>query len=147
MKVILLSDVKNKGKKGQVVNVADGYANYLINNNLAVLANESNLKKLAKEKEIQKEKEKQAFEEAKALKAKLENLQLIFKVKVGEDGKIFGSISTKQIVDALKNQHGFNIDKRKIILDDSIKSLGYTKVKVQLHKDVIAEFSVLVTEK
>lgn len=147
MKVILLSDVKNKGKKGEVVNVADGYANYLINNNLAVPASDSNLRKLAQEKKALAEKERQALEEAKALKAKLDNQQLIFKVKVGEDGKIFGSISTKQIVDALKNQYGFNIDKRKIILDESIKSLGYTKVKVQLHKDVIAEFSVLVTEK
>lgn len=147
MKVILLSDVKNKGKKGQVVNVADGYANYLINNNLATPANEASLRKLADEKKAMMEKEKEILEEAKKLKANLENKQLIFKVKVGEDGRMFGSISTKQIVDALKSQHDITIDKRKLILDESIKNMGYTKVKVQLHKDVVAEFTVLVTDK
>jgi len=147
MKVILLSDVKNKGKKGEIVNLAAGYANYLINNNLAAPANNANLKKLAEEKKEKKEKAKQALAQAIIQKAKLDDKQLIFKVKVGEDGKLFGTISTKQIVDALKKQYDIIIDKRKIILDESIKTLGYTKVKVQLHKDVVAEFTILVTDK
>ncbi len=147
MKVILLADVKNKGKKGQVINVADGFANFLINNNQAVAASEGNIKKLEDEKKAKQLAEKQALEEAKALKEKIDNKQLIFKVKVGEDGRLFGSISTKQIVEALEKDHGIIIDKRKIILDDSIKTLGYTKVSVQLHRDVVAEFQVLVTNK
>ncbi len=147
MKVILLSDVKNKGKKGEIVDLAAGYANFLINKKQAVAASSSNMKQLEKERKEKKRKEKEALKEAKELKEIVDNKQLIFKVKVGEDGRIFGSISSKQIVEAFEKEFGVKLDKRKLILEDSIKSLGYTDVSIQLHQDVIAEFKVLLTEK
>ncbi len=147
MKVILLSDVKNKGKKGQIVDVADGFANFLINNKQAAPATNANMRKLEDEKKAKLEKEKKALEEAKKIKAVIDNKQIVFKVKVGEDGKIFGSISTKQIVEAFEKEYNVKLDKRKINLPESIKSLGCTQVSVQLHHDVVAEFQVLVTNK
>ncbi|QVK18230.1 50S ribosomal protein L9 [Mycoplasmatota bacterium] len=147
MKVILLNDVKNKGKKGQVINVADGYANFLISKNQAVPASGGNIKKLEEDKKAKLEAERKALKEAKELKTVVDNKQLIFKVTVGEDGRLFGSVSTKQIVEEFEKQFGVKLDKRKIMLDDSIKTLGYTKVKVQLHHEVVAEFQVLLTNK
>lgn len=147
MKIILTTDVKNKGKKGQIINVADGYANFLIGDNKAVRADESNVKRLEQEKQNKIDQEKKHLEEMKALKANLDNKLLKFKVKVGGNGTMFGSVSTKQIVASLENEHGIKIDKRKILLDDSINTLGYTKVRVQLHPEVVAEFQVLVTDK
>lgn len=147
MKIILLTDVRGKGKKGEVINVADGYANFLINQKKAVKADETNLRKL---KEEQKEKErlaKEHLEEMKALKEKLDQVMLKFKVKVGDNGQMFGSVSTKQITSALENEHQIKIDKRKILLDENIQQLGMTKVRVQLHPEVISEFQVLVTDK
>ncbi|HEY8364204.1 MAG TPA: 50S ribosomal protein L9 [Haloplasmataceae bacterium] len=147
MKVILLNDVRNKGKKGQIVELADGYANFLINNKQAIPVTNATLRQLEEEKKAKLQEEAQALKDAQELKKIIDNKQLVFKVKVGEDGKIFGSISTKQIVEAFEKEYGVKIDKRKIILEDSIKTLGYTNVKVQLHHDVLAEFQVLVTNK
>ncbi len=147
MKVILLSDVKNKGKKGQIINVADGFANFLINNNQALSANGNNMKKLDDEKKAKIEAEKLALKDAQDLKALIDNKQLIFKVKVGEDGRLFGSVSTKQIVEEFEKQFKLKLDKRKFLLDESIKTLGPTTITVQLHHDVVAEFLVLVTNK
>jgi len=147
MKVILLSDVKNKGKKGQIINVADGFANFLISNNQAISANDGNMKKLDDEKKEKIAAEKQALKEANELKTKVDDKQLIFKVKVGEDGRLFGSVSTKQIVDEFEKQFGIKLDKRKIMVDDNIKTLGYTKINIQLHQEVVACFQVLLTNK
>lgn len=147
MKVILLNDVKNKGKKGQVINLADGYANFLIGKNQAIPASGGNIKKLEDDKKAKLEAERKALKEAKELKAVVDNKQLIFKVTVGEDGRLFGSVSTKQMVQEFEKQFGVKLDKRKILLNESVNTLGYTNVKVQLHHDVVAEFRVLLTNK
>lgn len=147
MKIILLTDVRGKGKKGEVINVADGYANFLINQNKAVKADDANLRKLEEEKKEKARQEKEHLEEMKRLKEKLDKVMLKFKVKVGDNGQMFGSVSTKQIVSSLDNEHKIKIDKRKILLDQNIQQLGITKVRVQLHPEVISEFQVLVTDK
>ncbi|UEX90122.1 50S ribosomal protein L9 [Staphylococcus ratti] len=137
MKVIFTQDVKGKGKKGEVKDVPVGYANnFLIKNNYAVEATPGNLKKLEQQnKRIEKDKQ-QELEDAKALKAKLEELEVKVTAKSGESGKLFGSVSTKQIAEALNKQHGIKIDKRKMELSHGIQALGYTNVPVKLHKEV-----------
>lgn len=147
MKLILLSDVKNKGKKGQMINVADGYGNFLINKNQAIMATDVNVKKLEDEKKAKKIEAKKHLEDMKALKNEVQDKLLKFKVKVGEDGRLFGSVSTKQIVSEFEKLYNIKLDKRKILLSESINSLGYTKVPIQLHQEVKAEFQVLLTEK
>ncbi|WP_210367604.1 50S ribosomal protein L9 [Bacillus sp. REN3] len=147
MKVIFLKDVKGKGKKGEVKNVADGYAhNFLIKQGLAVEASQSALSSL---KAQQKKEEKLAAEEleqAKKLKETLEKTTVELTAKSGEDGRLFGSITSKQIAEELQKGHGIKLDKRKIELEDAIRSLGYTKVPVKLHKDVQATLNVHVKE-
>ncbi|AGT33858.1 50S ribosomal protein L9 [Geobacillus genomosp. 3] len=147
MKVIFLKDVKGKGKKGEIKNVADGYANnFLFKQGLAIEATPANLKAL----EAQKQKEqRQAAEElanAKTLKGQLEKLTVEIAAKAGEGGRLFGSITSKQIAEALQAQHGLKLDKRKIELDDAIRALGYTNVPVKLHPEVTATLKVHVTE-
>jgi large subunit ribosomal protein L9 len=147
MKVIFLKDVKGKGKKGEIKNVADGYAhNFLIKQGLAVEANQGALSSLSAQ---QKKEEKMAAEDlaqAKTLKETLEKLTVELSAKSGEDGRLFGSITSKQIADELQKAHGFKLDKRKIELNDAIRTLGYTKVPVKLHKDVLATLNVHVKE-
>jgi large subunit ribosomal protein L9 len=147
MKVIFLKDVKGKGKKGEVKNVADGYAhNFLIKQGLAVEASSAAMSSLSAQK---KKEEKQAEEElnqAKELKEKIEKLTVELAAKSGEGGRLFGSITSKQIAEALQKQHKIKIDKRKIELDDAIRALGYTKVPVKLHSDVTATLNVHVKE-
>ncbi|MED3841932.1 50S ribosomal protein L9 [Geobacillus stearothermophilus] len=147
MKVIFLKDVKGKGKKGEIKNVADGYANnFLFKQGLAIEATPANLKAL----EAQKQKEqRQAAEElanAKKLKEQLEKLTVTIPAKAGEGGRLFGSITSKQIAESLQAQHGLKLDKRKIELADAIRSLGYTNVPVKLHPEVTATLKVHVTE-
>jgi len=147
MKVIFLKDVKGKGKKGEIKNVADGYANnFLFKQGLAIEATPANLKAL----EAQKQKEqRQAAEElanAKKLKEQLEQLTVEIPAKAGEGGRLFGSITSKQIAEALQAQHGLKLDKRKIELADAIRALGYTNVPVKLHPEVSATLKVHVTE-
>ncbi|MGM8215798.1 50S ribosomal protein L9 [Bacillaceae bacterium W0354] len=147
MKVIFTKDVKGKGKKGEVKDVSEGYArNYLLKNNLAVEANKGNLKQLEGQKKKQKEIEQEVLEEAKQLKEKLENLTVELKAKSGESGRLFGSITNKQIADELKKNYKIKIDKRKIELDEPIRSLGVTQVPVKLHPDVSATLKVHVKE-
>ncbi|AVQ33988.1 50S ribosomal protein L9 [Staphylococcus muscae] len=147
MKVIFTQDVKGKGKKGEIKDVPVGYANnFLIKNGYAVEATPGNLKQLEqKNKRIEKEKQ-QEFEDAKALKEKLETLEVEVKAKSGEGGKLFGSISTKQIAEALNKQHGIKLDKRKMDLPNGIHALGYTNVPVKLHKDVDGTIRVHTVE-
>jgi len=147
MKVIFLKDVKGKGKKGEVKNVADGYAhNFLIKNGFAVEANAANLSTL---KAQQKKEEKLAAEElaeAKRLKEVLDKVTVELSAKAGEGGRLFGSITTKQIAEALGKQHGIKVDKRKMELPDAIRALGHTKIPVKLHHDVTATLDVHVKE-
>ncbi|WP_312098801.1 50S ribosomal protein L9 [Niallia sp.] len=147
MKVIFLKDVKGKGKKGEVKNVADGYAhNFLLKQGLAVEANNSAVSTLNAQK---KKEEKQAIEElnnAKELKEKLEKVTVELHAKSGEGGRLFGSITSKQIADELNKKHQIKIDKRKIELNDAIRSLGVTKVPVKLHHEVSATLNVHVKE-
>jgi ribosomal protein L9 len=147
MKVILLTDVKNKGKKGQVIDVASGYANFLVSQNQAMVADNGNLKRLEQEKKEKAELERQHLADMKALKEVIQDKVIKFKVKVGDNGMIFGSVSTKQIVTEFEKQYNVKLDKRKILLNDSINTLGYTKVSIQLHPEVVAEFQVLVSDK
>ncbi|UXS67882.1 50S ribosomal protein L9 [Staphylococcus chromogenes] len=148
MKVIFTQDVKGKGKKGEVKDVPVGYANnFLIKNNYAVEATPGNLKKLEQQnKRIEKDKQ-QELDDAKALKAQLEDLEVEVTAKSGESGKLFGSVSTKQIAEALNKQHGIKIDKRKMELSHGIQALGYTNVPVKLHKDVEGVIRVHTVEK
>ena len=145
MKVLLLKDVKNLGKKGAVCNVADGYAqNFLFKNGLAVQASEK--AKEIREQEIEKEKqdEQRRVEEATKNKVVLENTMVTFKAKAGKDGRMFGNISTKHVAEELTKITKINIDKRKITSDVTINAFGVTNVNIELHKKVIAKVKVQV---
>ena len=138
MKVIFSQDVKGVGKKDDIKEVKDGYAiNFLIKKNLAVVANQENLAKLKKEQSQRKEDYNNAKQEANQEKNNLEKLTLTFKVKTGEGNRVFGSISQKQIKEELK-ANGYNIEKNQIKLQDSLSSLGFHKVEIELHKEVSA---------
>ena len=142
MKVIFRQDVKGVGKKDDIKEVKDGYAiNFLIKKNLAVVANQENLTKLKKEQSQRKEEYNNAKQEAIEEKKKLEKLTLTFKVKTGEGDRVFGSISQKQIKEELK-ANGFNIEKNQIKLQDSLSSLGFHKVEIELHREVNATIKV-----
>ena len=144
MKVILKQDIKGVGKKDQIVNAADGYArNYLFPKNLAVPAtgNMNNLK--AKNESIAFRKDED-LKEAKEIAEKLKKITLKFNVKAGENGKIFGGVTAKEISEALKKQYNINVDKKKILLDETIKSVGVTKVNLKLNEGVMATVSVMI---
>ena len=133
MKVILLSDVKKLGKKGDIVEVSDGYGrNFLLNKNLAVMATKKSMEILDEQNLQHDLEEKQKEADAEDLKKQLE-----FHVKTGEGGRVFGSVSTKQIVAQLHETYGIHVDKRKVIDNDAITSLGYTDVKVDLYRNKV----------
>ncbi len=145
MKVILLSDVKKVGKKGEIKEVADGYArNFLISRGLAVMASEGANKVLAKQNKEKEKQEQIAKEEAIKLKEELSKIELDFKVKAKE-GRVSGSVSTKEIAEELKKK-GIEIDKRKIIDNEPITSLGYSNIKIELYKGVIGTIKVKLIE-
>lgn len=147
MKVIFLKDVKGKGKKGEVKNVADGYAhNFLLKQGLAIEANQANVSTLQAQKKKEEKLAAEELEEAKKLKETIEKLTVELSAKAGEGGRLFGSITSKQIAEALQKAHKIKIDKRKIELDDAIRALGYTKVPVKLHTEVTATLNVHVKE-
>ena len=144
MKVILLQDVKKQGKKDEVINVSDGYANnFLIAKGLAVPYNESNKNKLERDLDKRAKAEEQLIADMTELKGVLEKTNIKFKVKTGKDGRMFGTISSKQISDELKKL-GYEIDKRKISCDHTIESLGTHIVNIELHQKVIAKISITV---
>ncbi|GLO68197.1 MULTISPECIES: 50S ribosomal protein L9 [Oceanobacillus] len=148
MKVIFLKDVKGKAKKGDVKNVPDGYArNYLLKNNLAEEATAGNMKALEAKKQKADQLEQQEKENAINLKDKLAEIAVELEAKSGDNGRLFGSITSKQISEALQKQFGHKIDKRKIELDEPIRSLGYTTVPVKLHPEVSGSIKVHVAEK
>lgn len=147
MKVIFLKDVKGKGKKGEIKNVADGYAhNFLIKQGLAVEANQGAMSSLNAQQKKEEKMAQEELEQAKVLKETLEKVTVELTAKSGEDGRLFGSITSKQIADELQKAHGIKLDKRKIELQDAIRTLGYTKVPVKLHKEVQATLNVHVKE-
>ena len=138
MKVILLSDVKNLGKKGDIVKVADGYGrNFLIRQHLAVKATKKSMEILDEQKLQESLEEKQLEANAEAIKQRLAKLTLEFKVKTGKDGRVFGSVSTKQIAEQLMQKYEIKIDKRKVLDNTAIASLGYTDVKIDLYKNKV----------
>ncbi|AYE48504.1 50S ribosomal protein L9 [Priestia sp. YIM B13446] len=147
MKVIFLKDVKGKGKKGEVKNVSDGYAhNFLLKNGYAVEATGGNVKVLEAQKNREQKDAAAELQANKELKATLEELTVELKAKSGEGGRLFGSITSKQIAEELKKKHKIKVDKRKIELNDAIRALGYTNVPVKLHPEVTATVKVHVTE-
>lgn len=146
MKVILLSDVKKVGKKGEVVEVSDGYAkNFLLKQKLGVLPSNTALNILDNQKKDEALKQQELKAEAERLKEVIEKKEFVFRVKSGTDGRISNSISTKAIAEELAKQN-IKIDKRKIIDTAPINHLGYSHVKVELYKGVIADIKVLVKE-
>lgn len=147
MKVILLQDVKGHGKKGDVVNASDGYArNYLLPKGLAVEANAKNLTELKNKKAAEDKRKQQEYEEAKMLAEKISKVQVEIKAKSGENGKLFGSVTNKEIADVLKSKHGLSIDKKKIVLPEPIKSLGSFQLEVKVYPEVSAKLAVKVVE-
>ena len=147
MKVILLQDVKGLGKKNQQIDVSDGYAaNFLIPRRLAVKVSEKSVEILEKQKEDARLKEEALRKEAIALSEKLKTITLEFKLKVGGNGKVFGSISLKQVEEQLKSKFNITIDKRKFITKGPVDSLGITRLKIELHKGVVGEIVVHASE-
>ncbi|GLC90089.1 50S ribosomal protein L9 [Lysinibacillus piscis] len=147
MKVVFLKDVKGKGKKGEIKNVADGYAqNFLIKNGYAAEANAQAMSQLEGQKKLEAKNAAAELAEAQALKEKVEALTVTLKAKSGDGGRLFGSVSTKQIAESLQKVHGIKLDKRKMTLPDGIRALGFTNVPVKLHHDVTATLKVHVTE-
>lgn len=147
MKVIFLQDVKGRGKKGEIKNVADGYAqNFLIKQGLAIEATNASMKALEGQKNKEKKEAAEELAKSKELKEVLEKLTVELKAKSGEGGRLFGSITSKQIAEALQKAHNIKVDKRKIEMDDAIRALGYTNIPVKLHPEVTATLKVHVSE-
>ena len=147
MKIILLQDVKSLGKKGEIVNVSDGYArNMILPKKLGVEANSKNMNDLKLHKANEEKIAKEQLDAAKALAAELEAKQIIVKMKAGEGGRAFGSVSSKEIAAACQEQHGIVLDKKKIQLTDNIKSFGAYEVSIKLHPQVTGKILVKVTE-
>lgn len=144
MKVILLADVKGQGKQGEIKNVSEGYArNFLFPKKLAIEASNANLQQLQDKRDAEVRKAAQELEHAKELKDQLEGLRVMVSTHAGEGGRLFGAITTKHIGDALHAQ-GVEVDRRKIVLSEPIKSLGGHKVEVKLHPEVTAVLTVFV---
>ncbi|MFC4321714.1 50S ribosomal protein L9 [Litchfieldia salsa] len=147
MRVIFLKDVKGKGKKGEVKNVSDGYANnFLLKQGLAVEATNSNVKTLEAKKNKEQQEAVEELNQAKQLKETVEALTIELSAKSGDGGRLFGSVTSKQIADELAKKHKIKIDKRKFDLPDGIRALGFTNVPVKLHPEVVATVKVHVTE-
>ena len=148
MKVILKADIKGVGKKDEVINAADGYArNFLLPKGLAVEANNENISKLKAKEESKAYKKGVEKEEAKKIAEKLGGIQLKVPVKAGENGKIFGGVSAKEIADLLKSNYGIEVDKKKIDLKETIKTLGLRTVTIKLYDGVVGNLKVDVISK
>jgi len=146
MKVILQADVKGTGKKGQILEVADGYArNFLFPKKLAIEATTGNIQDISHKKALEDRRKVKEKEDAVQLGNKLNALQIEVKTKTGEGGRLFGSVTSKEIADALKKQHGIEIDKRKLDIKEPIKALGGYEVHVKIHPEVMAKLQVHVS--
>ena len=147
MKVILLQDVNKVGKKDQILEVKEGYGrNYLLARKLAVEATDANLKELKRQEAIRADKAAKEKAEAEALGEKLKSLTVVITTKCGDNGMLFGAVTNKEIAEKLEKDHGIKIDKRKIELEDNIKTLGTYTPTVKLHQNVSVKLTVKVTE-
>lgn len=147
MKVVLLQDVKALGKKDDIVNVSDGYArNFLFPKKLAVEATAGKLNEITDKKSSLENKKKKELEKAKALAERLNKIEIVIKTKAGVNGKLFGSITAKDIAEIIKEKHNIEIDKKKIILDDAIKSLGTQEIEIKVYPEVSAKVKVIVSQ-
>ncbi len=147
MKIILLEDVKSLGKKGEIVNVSDGYArNMLLPKKLGVPATPKNLNDLKLQKAHEEKVAKEVLEAARELAEKLNAAEVSVSVKTGEGGRVFGSVSGKEIAEAAREQLGIELDKKKLVLDGTIRELGTAEVAVKLHPQVTAKLKVHVRE-
>lgn len=143
MKVILLADIKGVGKKDQIINASDGYArNFLFPKKLAVEANNENLGKLKSKNESKAFKKETEIAEAKKIAEKIKSITLTIKVKAGENGKIFGGVTSKEIAESLKKEYKIEIDKKKIVLSETIKNIGTHTVDIKLYEGIIAELKL-----
>ena len=147
MKIILLKDVKGQGKRHDIIDVKDGYGNnFLIKNGLGVLATADSMKRLKNDVKLEEDTEAALVKKAKEDKEKLEKEVFAFLLKAGANDKVFGTISQKQIYECLKGK-GYEVDKKKIMIDTPIQSLGFHKVKIELHKNVIALVTIEIKKK
>lgn len=147
MKVILLQDIKNVGKKEEIINANDGYArNYLFPKKLAIEATKDNLLKLQAKKTAETKKKNAEIEANKKIAKKMEEMNLIIKAKAGSNGKIFGGITSKEISEELKKQYNFEVDKKKIILKETIKNLGEFSVEIKFGDGVIGNLKISIQE-
>ncbi len=147
MEVILLEDVKSLGKKGQIVKINDGYArNFVLPKKLGLEATPKNLNDLKLKKANEDKVAKEKLEAAKEFAKVLEESTVVVKIKSGEGGRTFGSVSSKEIAQEAKKQLDFDIDKKKIVLDEPIRTLGTHVIQIKLHKDVTAKMNVKVQE-
>lgn len=147
MKVILLKDVKGTGKKGEIKEVSDGYArNFLLKKGAAVEATGTNMKELDEKAKSKERKELIAYEEAVLLGKQMEEVNIVIEAKAGEGGRLFGSITSKEIAEQLKKQKNIDVDKRKINLDEPIRSLGSRFVEIKIHQKVTTKIRVDVKE-
>ena len=147
MKVILLADVKGQGKKGQMVNVSDGFArNFLFPKNLAVEANANNINLMNQKKASDAHRVEVSRAEAQAVAEKMKDSKVVIPAKAGNGGRLFGSITSSDVAEALKKQFGIEIDRHKIVMDENIKQFGTYQFKVKLFTDVSGLVTVTVTE-
>lgn len=147
MKIILLQDEKKLGKKGDIIEVSEGYArNYILPKKLGLEASAKNLNDLKLRKASEAKKAQEILDAAKTLAQQLEGKQVVVKMKAGEGGRVFGSVSTKEIAAACKEQHGIELDKKKLQLSDNLKSFGAYEVPVKLHPQVTGKLVVKVVE-
>ncbi len=145
MKVILKQDIKGVGKKDQIIEAADGYArNYLLPRNLAVPADVGNMNNLKSKNTSADYRRQEDLKEAKAIAEKMRTITVKITVKAGENGRLFGAVTSKEIAEALKKDFNIEVDKKKILLDESIKVAGVTKVDVKLNEGVMAKVTVMV---
>ena len=147
MKIILIKDVKGKGKEGDIVDIPSGHANYLVRSKQAVLATGDNIKMLEERNEKAKEEAEKHLQEMRKLKEFIEKNPIKIMVNVGKEGKLFGTVSTKQVVDEYRLKYNVTLDKRKILFDKDIDALGTYKIPIQLHRDVLATITLYVIEK
>ena len=148
MKVILLQDIKNVGRKEQVIEANDGYArNYLFPKKLAIEASKDNMLKLQAKKTAEADKKKAEIEANKEIAKKIEKIELQIKAKSGENGKIFGGITSKEIAEELKIQYKFEIDKKKIVLKETIKNLGKFSAEIKFGDGINAKLTINVQSK
>ncbi|MGL5330031.1 MAG: 50S ribosomal protein L9 [Peptostreptococcaceae bacterium] len=148
MKVILLKDVKGTGKKGEVKEVNDGYArNFLLPKKMAVVANNTAVKELNEKNKSVENKAQKEYEAAVELGKKMEEMNIQIYSKAGDGGRLFGSITSKDIAEQLKKQHEIVVDKRKILLNEPIRNLGSMNVEIKIHQKVVTKIRVDVKEK